>query len=62
VSVPAGTFDTVVVQPVVPLEGIFERKRGITIWLSDDGRRLPVKAQTKVKMGSVTAVLTGGSW
>lgn len=62
VSVPAGDFATIVVQPLVPAEGIFEGKRGITIWLTDDRRRLPVKAQTKVKVGSVTAVLTGGSY
>jgi hypothetical protein len=60
VTVPAGTFDTIVVQPVVAQEGIFERKRGITIWLTDDDRRVPVKARTKVKVGSVTAELTGG--
>ncbi len=59
---PAGEFATVVVQPVVLAEGIFEGKRGITIWLTDDSRRLPVKAQTRVKVGSVTAVLTGGSY
>jgi hypothetical protein len=62
VSVPAGEFATVVVQPVVLAEGIFEGKRGITIWLTDDSRRLPVKAQTEVRVGSVTAVLTGGSY
>ncbi len=59
VTVPAGTFDTLVVQPEVVEEGVFERKKGITIWLSDDDRRLPVKARTGVKVGSVTAELTG---
>jgi hypothetical protein len=62
ISVPVGKFDTIVVQPMVPAEGSFEGKRGVTIWLTDDNRRLPVKAQTKVKVGTVTAVLTGGSY
>ena len=39
-----------------------EGKRGAFIWLSDDERRIPVRAQTKVTLGSVTAELTGGSY
>jgi hypothetical protein len=60
VSVPAGVFDTVKVEPMVKPVGVFEGKRGAYIWLTDDERRIPVKAQTKVTVGSVTAVLTGG--
>ncbi|HZV82689.1 MAG TPA: DUF3108 domain-containing protein [Geobacteraceae bacterium] len=60
VSVPAGEFDTVKVEPMVKPVGVFEGKRGAYIWLTDDSRRIPVKAQTKVAVGSVTAVLTGG--
>ena len=62
VKVPAGEFATIVVRPMVPSEGVFEGKGGALIWLSDDHRRLPVKSQTKVRVGSVTAVLTGGSY
>jgi hypothetical protein len=62
VSTPAGEFDTIVVKPLVKPEGVFEGKGGATIWLTDDSRRIPVKAQTKVKVGSVTAVLTGGKY
>jgi len=62
ISVPAGVFDTVKVEPMVKPVGVFEGKRGAYIWLSDDDRRIPVKAQTKVTVGSVTAVLTGGNY
>jgi len=62
VKVPAGEFDTLVVEPMVAPEGVFEGKRGVRIWLTDDERRIPVKAQTKVRLGSVTAVLAGGSY
>lgn len=62
VKVPAGEFDTLVIEPMVAPEGVFEGKRGVCIWLTDDDRRIPVKAQTKVTVGSVTAVLTGGSY
>ena len=60
IKVPAGEFDTIKIEPMVKPEGVFEGKRGAYIWLTDDDRRIPVKAQTKVKVGSVTAVLTGG--
>lgn len=60
IKVPAGEFDTIQVRPLVKPEGVFEGKGGALIWLTDDARRIPVKAQTKVRVGSVTAVLTGG--
>jgi hypothetical protein len=60
IKVPAGRFDTIVIEPMVKSEGVFEGKRGAYIWLTDDDRRIPVKAQTLVRVGSVTAVLTGG--
>ncbi|NVN98653.1 MAG: DUF3108 domain-containing protein [Geobacteraceae bacterium] len=62
IKVPAGEFNAIVIEPMVKPEGVFEGKRGLYIWLSDDARRIPVKAQTKVTVGSVTAVLTGGSY
>jgi len=62
IKVPAGEFDTIKVKPLVKPEGVFEGKGGAIIWLTDDARRIPVKAETKVRVGSVTAVLTGGSY
>jgi Protein of unknown function (DUF3108) len=62
IKVPAGRFDTIVIEPMVTSEGVFEGKRGAYIWLTDDSRRIPVKAETLVRVGSVTAVLTGGSY
>jgi len=62
IKVPAGEFNTIVIEPLVKPVGVFEGKRGAYIWLSDDSRRIPVKAQTKVTVGSVTAVLTGGNY
>lgn len=62
IKVPAGVFDTIKIEPMVKPEGVFEGKRGAYIWLTDDERRIPVKAQTRVTVGSVTAVLTGGNY
>jgi hypothetical protein len=55
-----GEVDTIVIRPMVKQEGVFEGKGGITIWLTDDPRRIPVRAETKVTVGSVVATLTGG--
>ena len=54
-----GKVETLVVQPLVRSEGTFEGKGGVKLWITNDSRRIPVKIQTKVTMGSVTATLTG---
>ncbi|MFA4829449.1 MAG: DUF3108 domain-containing protein [Thermodesulfovibrionales bacterium] len=62
VALPAGTVDTIVVKPLMKSEGIFYKKGNIHIWLTDDEKRIPVKLQTKVAVGSVTATLVGGRY
>ena len=62
VSTPAGEFDTIVVKPLLQSEGIFIRKGDILVWLTDDNRKIPVMVRSKVKIGSVTAKLTGGEY
>lgn len=52
-----GELDTIVIQPMVASEGVFEGKGTVHIWLTDDERRIPVRARTKVSVGSVTATL-----
>lgn len=49
--------DTLMVQPVLNSEGLFKRKGEIFIWLTDDRHRTPVKVQTTVAIGKVTAEL-----
>lgn len=62
VVTPQGTFDTIVVKPLMKSEGIFFGKGDIFIWLTDDAKHIPVKMQTKVVVGSVTATLVQGSY
>lgn len=57
-----GTFDTIVIKPLMKSEGIFNRKGDLHIWLTDDAKRVPVKMQTQVAVGSITATLTGGNY
>ncbi|BDV41802.1 hypothetical protein GURASL_07250 [Geotalea uraniireducens] len=52
-----GDVETIVIQPLVKSEGVFEGKGSVLIWLTDDSRRVPVRARTKVTVGSVTATL-----
>lgn len=52
-----GEVDTIVIQPMVASEGVFEGKGTVHIWLTDDERRIPVRARSKVAVGSVTATL-----
>lgn len=62
IKVPAGEFETIVIKPLMKSEGIFFRKGDIYIWLTDDGKRIPVRMKTKIKIGSITANLAGGSY
>jgi len=57
VSVPAGKFDTIVINPILQTEGLFVRKGKMYIWLTDDDRNIPVMFKSKVKIGSFVAKL-----
>lgn len=59
VTVPAGTFTALVVEPVLQGDGIFQAKGSLTIWLTDDYRRIPVLMKSKIAVGSIKAELTG---
>jgi hypothetical protein len=58
ISVPAGTFDTIVLQPVIKTKGIFSEKGEARIWLTDDPSRVMVKMTAKVSFGTLTMSLT----
>lgn len=58
VQTPAGTFATVMVEPEMKLAGE-EREERMSIWYSDDERRIPVRIRTEVNFGAITATLRG---
>jgi hypothetical protein len=60
IKLPVGTFSTIVIKPLMQSEGIFQKKGDVTIWLTDDARRIPVRLQTKVPVGHITATLVRG--
>jgi hypothetical protein len=57
VTVPAGTFDCFVIEPVIREGGIFTAKGKLTIWITADERRIPVLLRTKILVGSISASL-----
>lgn len=58
ITTPAGTFNTVMVEPTMESGGV-ERDERLFVWYSDDERRIPVRIRTEVKFGAVTATLRG---
>ena len=56
-EVEAGTFNTIVVEPLVKEGGLFKSEGRIVIWLSDDDRKIPVRVNTKVVIGSIDTEL-----
>jgi hypothetical protein len=50
VTVPAGTFNTIVVQPVIKTRGIFGEGGEAEIHFSDDSRRLLVQMRSRVPL------------
>jgi len=59
VSVPAGDFDCLVVEPMLRTPGLFQHEGSLTIWLTDDARKIPVQMKSKLPIGSISVVLTG---
>ena len=57
VEVQAGTFDCIVIEPVLQTSAIFENTGKLTIWITDDNFRMPVLMRSKVAVGSFEAVL-----
>lgn len=58
VETPAGTFDCIVVEPTLRSGAFFKHEGRLTIWLTDDERRIPVQMKSKIPVGSISVVLT----
>ena len=56
-EVEAGTFNAIVVEPLVKEGGLFKSEGRIVIWLSDDERKIPLRVNTKVVIGSIDTEL-----
>lgn len=52
---PAGELDTVVVTPRITADGVFTPIGDVYIWFTDDDRKLLVRLESKIKIGTVVA-------
>jgi hypothetical protein len=57
VKVPAGTFNAIVIQPVIKTKGIFSENGHAEIWLSDDDRRIMLQLKSRLSFGSLNLFL-----
>jgi hypothetical protein len=60
ITIESGVFDTYLIEPdIEEIGGIFEKAKNskIQIWLTADDRRIPVRVESKVPIGSFTAEL-----
>jgi hypothetical protein len=57
VTVPAGTFNTIVVRPLIRTSGLFSDGGEAEVYYSDDERRVIVQVKTKVSFGTMTMQL-----
>jgi len=58
ITVDAGTFDCLVVEPVLMGEAVFKQNGRVKVWLTDDELRMPVLLKSKVFVGAIAGVLT----
>jgi hypothetical protein len=61
VTVPAGTFNAIVVQPQITTGGIFSRKGRAEVWLADDSTHMMLQLKSHVAFGSLNLYLTSYS-
>ena len=57
VRVPAGTFDAIVVRPVIQTRGIFSEGGRAEIWFADDSTRRMLQMKSRLSFGSLNLYL-----
>ena len=57
VRVPAGTFETIVVRPIIQTDGLFAEDGEAEVFISDDDRRLVVQIKSRMRRGSMNMYL-----
>ncbi len=58
ITVEAGTFDCIVVEPLTQSVGVFRHEGKLKVWMTDDRLKMPVLMKSKVLVGSISAELT----
>lgn len=58
IKTPAGEFACLIVEPMLRVPGLFKHEGNLTIWLTEDERKMPVQMKSKISVGSITVLLT----
>lgn len=59
VEAPVGTFDCILVEPVLRTPGLFKHQGRILVWLTDDARHIPIQMKSELPIGAISVVLVG---
>lgn len=57
ITVPAGTFNAIVIRPIIKANGIFSEKGQAEVWLSDDPTRMLLQVKSRLSFGSLNLYL-----
>ncbi len=52
IEVPAGKFETIIVEPELRFDGVMKQGK-VRVWFTNDERRIPVKVKSKITIGSI---------
>ncbi len=59
VNCALGTFNCLKFSPTIVPGRIFKKNSKLYLWITNDGNRIPVKAQVEILVGTVTLEITG---
>jgi hypothetical protein len=57
VKVPAGTFPTIVIRPMIKNDKLFPENGKAEIWLADDSTRMMIQMKSSLSFGSLNLYL-----
>jgi hypothetical protein len=57
ITVPAGTFDAIVIRPIIKTRGVFSESGRAEVWLSDDSNRVMLQMKSHMRIGSLNLYL-----
>ena len=57
IKVPAGSFRTIVIQPIIKAKGLFSEGGKAQVWLTDDSARVMVQMKSSLPIGSLNLYL-----
>lgn len=58
---PWGKAEVIRLLVIMPFQGIFLNQGNIRVWLTNDGRRIPLRMKARVIIGSIVADLVSGT-